>query len=908
MSHPEQPDEELQGPGIFHDAIFTIIPSDDLKGDDLQQLADLIVKGEGQYQPLDPKTNRIKDIKELNLIISTTADFPDYKLAIESFIHVVKPSYISHCIEKKKQINPRQFSPDHNMFMSDVVIACGAIPGGDQEAIAGGVIAMGGTYSQAMSKLVTHLIVLTDDDPRSRTVKDKNLKCKVLMPHWFDDCLRLGRRIREEPYTFPDPEILYQQRNSKPPKPQVSDDVKGASSPHPAQMPTPDPSFSGSTRRLTVFKDRKIILSDDLAISTSLRRVLDDLITTGGGHVVEGLNECDTLVCQYREGEQYVTASQAGREVGNLGWLYHMITHNRWTVPTRRLLHYPVPKNGVPGFEDFTISVSNYAGESRLYLENLVKACGGAFTKTMRQDNTHLITAHTASEKCDAAREWNIELVNHLWLEESYAQHRVAPLTTKKYTHFPPRTNLGEIVGQTRIDRAVVEKYFYPRSAVKKGKKGAKLLSDAPNMPQESSNLESLETIDTATPPPEEPEEADHMDVDEEPPTAVQKSKRGRTSKAVATDDEHEPPATAAKTRRSKTEPGLKTPALRKFVDSEKENETPGTSGSRGAKARAMSKLHDAAADIALYDKERKRVGGVTHGRDRRESTMDPDTPAVKEKRGRKRQSTEMEAEPEEETEEEAPADGKRGKRVKSGEKLPNIEYRMVLTGYQRWVDDPKSETTERNTLRNLGISIVEDTMKVDILCAPKIVRTKKFISALARAPFVVSTSFLDFCLKNQKVPDPNKFSLQDRDTEQKTGMKLQESIELAEKNDGQLLQGWQIFCTSDVTGGFDTYKTIIEANGGVAMLYKGRTAMNVSKRRFNAGPAGAGGAAESQGDANGNTLYLISGEKPSESGLWDKFRQMAKAADMVPVIARSDWMISVAMRQLVHWDDKWKL
>ncbi|QDS74312.1 hypothetical protein FKW77_003986 [Venturia effusa] len=906
MSRPEQQDEVPQGPGIFHDAIFTIIPSDGLKGEELQELADLLVEGGGNYQQLDPETNRIADIKELTLIISTTADFPDYKRALESFVHVVKPSYIQHCIERGKQMNPRQYSPDHNMFMSDVVIACGSIPPGDQEAIAGGVIAMGGTYSQAMSKLVTHLIVLADDDSRSKTARDKNLKCKVLIPHWFDDCLRLGRRIREEPYMFPDPEILYQQRNPKPPKPQISEDVKGASSPHPVHMPTPDLSFSGSTRRLTVFKDRKLILSDDLAISTSLRRVLEDLITTGGGHVVEGLNECDTLVCQYREGEQYITASQAGREVGNLGWLYHMITHNQWTLPTRRLLHYPVPKNGVPGFAEFTISVSNYAGESRLYLENLVKACGGAFTKTMRQDNTHLITAHTASEKCDAAREWNIELVNHLWLEESYAQHRVAALTTKKYTHFPPRTNLGEIVGQTRIDRQVVEKYFYPRPTEKKGKRTSKLSSDAPNMPQESSNLESLETIDTATPP-EAREGTDNMDVDEEPPAAVQKGKRGRPSKTAVTDDEQEPPATAAKARRSKTEPGLKTPALRKFVDSEKENVTPGTNGSRGAKARAMSKLHDAAADIALYDKERKRVGGVTHGRDRRESTIDPDTPAGKEKRGRKRQSTEMEAEADEETEEEAPAAEKRGKRVKSGEKLPGIEYRMVLTGYQRWLDDPKSETTERNTLRNLGISIVEDTTKVDILCAPKIVRTKKFISALARAPYVVSTSFLDFCLKNQKVPDPDKFTLQDRDTEEKTGIKLKESIENAEKNNGQLLQGWQIFCTSDVTGGFDTYKTIIEANGGVAMLYKGRTAMNVSKRSFNGGPARAG-AVESQGPDDGNTLYLISGEKPSEVGLWDKFKQMAKAVDMVPVIARSDWMISVAMRQLIHWDDKWKL
>jgi hypothetical protein len=492
------------------------------------------------------------------------------------------------------------------------------------------------------------------------------------------------------------------------------------------QMPTPDPSFSNTTRRLTVFKDRKIILSADLEIGVSLRRTLTELITTGGGHVVERLTECDTLVCQYREGAQYIQACQNMREVGNLGWLYHMITHNLWTSPTRRLLHYPVPKNGIPGFENFIISVSNYAGEARLYLENLVKACGAQFTKTMRQDNTHLITAHTASEKCDAAREWNINVVNHLWLEESYANHREQALTIKKYTHFPQRTNLGEVVGQTRIDRHVVEKYFYPQ-ATTKGKRTSRL--DAPTLPNDSSNMESVETADTASQP-EPLHEVDNMDVDEEPPTTVQKAKRGRTAptKTITTpdEDEEEAPATAVKARRSRTDPGVKTPALRKFVDSEKENETPGTAGSRGAKARAMSKLHEAAADIALYDKERKRVGGVTHGRDRRESTMDPDTPAGKEKRGRKRQSTEMEEDAEEEAEEEAtPAAGKRGKRVKSGEKLPAISYRMILTGYQRWVDDPKSEATERNVLRNLGISIVEDTAKVDILCAPKIVRTK---------------------------------------------------------------------------------------------------------------------------------------------------------------------------------------
>ena len=82
------------------------------------------------------------------------------------------------------------------------------------------------------------------------------------------------------------------------------------------------------------------------------------------------------------------------------------------------------------------ISISNYTGDSRVYLENLIRYSGAEFTKTMKQDNTHLITAHMQSEKCDAAQEWNINIVNHIWLEESYAKCVAQSLTNPRYTHF----------------------------------------------------------------------------------------------------------------------------------------------------------------------------------------------------------------------------------------------------------------------------------------------------------------------------------------------------------------------------------------------------------------------------------------------------------------------------------------
>merc|ERR1719282_1044822 len=79
----------------------------------------------------------------------------------------------------------------------------------------------------------------------------------------------------------------------------------------------------------------------------------------------------------------------------------------------------------------------------------------------MKQDNSHLITAHKRSEKFEAAQEWNIHVANHLWVEESYAKCQNQSLTNQRYTTFPDKTNLGEVCGQTPLDMKAVEKAFF---------------------------------------------------------------------------------------------------------------------------------------------------------------------------------------------------------------------------------------------------------------------------------------------------------------------------------------------------------------------------------------------------------------------------------------------------------------
>ena len=403
------------------------------------------------------------------------------------------------------------------------------------------------------------------------------------------------------------------------------------------------------------------MLSEDLEIGSHLRETIEDLIRGGGGNITANVHEADTYICQYREGRKYRTASWAGKVVGNLPWLYHLISHNTWTSPLKRLLHYPVARGGLPGFKKFRISLSNYNGEARIYLENLAKAAGCEFTKTMKQDNTHLITAHMISEKCEAAKEWNINMINHLWLEESYAKWQIQSLTNTRYTHFPPRTNLSEVVGQTPIDRQALERYFYPKDPV--SATGPEKDLPDPMLPSCSPpRYKNRVSNSSAVRPPSSSN-------DKLPIHGVRHS--------------DEPTPKPLKTDRQRSDgAAMRTPAAPHFRAEGKENETPST-GSRSAKDRAVAKLHDLAPDIALYEKEKKRVGGVVFGGRKK---GDVDVVAVTGKRSVSADDDESAADAEDES--------RAVKRVKKSKTPASI--RLLVTGYTKWADNKKTETEAR--------------------------------------------------------------------------------------------------------------------------------------------------------------------------------------------------------------------
>lgn len=796
--------------GVFDGCKMAIVRSDKISDEDVSAITKQITLHGGDVVVDDYPENRL-DLGEITQVISETFDFPDYYEAIDRFIPVLKTGWIHTSIASGRLAHPRKFSPDPHLFMSNVVATCADLPAGDRDAIAGGILAMGGNYGSRVTAQSTHIVALSTDDEKVKYVLDKNLKMHVVLPHWFDDCLKLGKLIDEGPYLLPDPEIL-RGITDIPKETKSRKHMSGAATANPDHSAPPR---IGDRKSLKVFKNKRVLLDTDLEISDMLRDVLNGIILVSHGKMVKNVSEADMLVCKYRKGVNFEAAMLKKIDVGNLAWLYHLIVHDLWTSPLRRLLHFPLPKEPLLGFDKYKISLSNYSGEARTYLENLIIATGAESTKTLTQNNTHLITAHRKSEKVAAAEDWNVKVVNHLWIEESFAKWKGLAVTTPRFVHFPARTNLSEVVGFTQIDRQVVE---------------AKFLKHKPARASVSTDPASFANS------------AEETDVSDNERASSPTPKRSRTNGKGS--------ATPAGNRSAQTAP---------------------PSTGRASKLVAAAKLHDAASDIALYEKERKRVGGVERGGRRKNDADRIDV-------GHKRSAEPSDAE----SEQTKPT---KKQRTDAG----RTQMRLIISFYQPWVDKLKKEKEDRKTLQELGIEIVSDAAMATHVAVPKVVRSAKFLTALAQGLEMISTTYIDHCLKEQEFLDPGDYQLSDVGEYRDQITSIADILRNAKVNKQKLLKGYVLYGTDKVTGGFETMKSVVEANGGTLTPYRGRTVKI------------PGPEANSQSDDPHVFAYLITNESAEERRLWPKFLKAAEESQRTGRVLRSEWLYRTALQQEIQ-------
>ena len=97
------------------------------------------------------------------------------------------------------------------MIFSGIVACASDLPTTDLEVLSAGITALGGQWRTGLTRDVTHLFALSPDSLKYTTAMHytDETGIVVVLPHWFDDAVRLGMgNLPTKPYEWPDPELL----------------------------------------------------------------------------------------------------------------------------------------------------------------------------------------------------------------------------------------------------------------------------------------------------------------------------------------------------------------------------------------------------------------------------------------------------------------------------------------------------------------------------------------------------------------------------------------------------------------------------------------------------------------------------------------------------------------------------
>src|SRR5262249_7821267 len=125
------------------------------------------------------------------------------------------------------------------------------------------------------------------------------------------------------------------------------------------------------------------------------------------------------------------------------------------------------------------------------------------------------------------------------------------------------------------------------------------------------------------------------------------------------------------------------------------------------------------------------------------------------------------------------------------------------------------------------------------------------------------------------------------------SGINLSEALERAKENRRKLLEGFKIYITDHVPGGFDTMKEIVNANGGKAIIWKG-------PRNHSIEPYDS--------DRHGEESRLVLLSSSEDEKYHKGFNKLAKEYGWEPRVFHTDWLLTAAMRQEIDWDSDFKV
>lgn len=351
------------------------------------------------------------------------------------------------------------------MIFSGVVISCARLSPHDVEMLGSAVTSLGGGVRQTLCEDVTHLVASSHEGSKMQALaQHPDVHIRAVAPHWINDSFSLNRLLPEDDYLFDltDPTSLPV--------------CLRAAYQRPAETAPSEPHATPANSDHAVLEGQAVLLSRDIhggsLESHPQLHSLRDRIVRAGGHCLDvigadapladvhaAVQRADLVVARYRESDEFACALQHHKTIGTLAWLVKVLSTGHRTSPRDRLLHFPFPHAPVPGFENMTITLTNYTGQARVYLKELIAKMGATFTPEMTPANSVCVALELRGEKVAKAREWNIPVVNHTWLESCFATWTNQNLAQRQFITFPGAAQLRAVVGHVGVAESSLAPY-----------------------------------------------------------------------------------------------------------------------------------------------------------------------------------------------------------------------------------------------------------------------------------------------------------------------------------------------------------------------------------------------------------------------------------------------------------------
>ncbi|KAF9321933.1 hypothetical protein BG003_009251 [Podila horticola] len=839
---------------LFNGVVFYVNPF--LGVPRIAQLEELLFKHgalKTQHSKLQDDSDWQSNTFKTTHIITEDYDFADYKHASARGIHIV------------------------------------TLPAFDRQVISEAVQDYGGSFERDINKNVTHLLALTTNgDKYNYVMEHPELEIKVVLPHWFQVCCNLKRRFPETIYLFPNPPL--QDDNFE-----VQQDVVQTGAP---QL------FSNSVKTVAAFlntpnsncpqflRGLNIILARDLHIMPELKRRFIERIEEAGGSVVDeddySSDMIDIVICRFRIGALYTQAAQDGKTVASADWLLHVLQTGTLPSPKASLLHYPIPNDPIAGMTELVMTISNYTGPIREYLKRMIVAVGAVYKPTMSsraapEPTTHIICGNASGEKYEKGQEWNVKVVNHLWLEDCFQSWVLQSEAKPRYTLFPVHNQLSQVFG-TKINPQEIDDWV-EELAEKSLVKAEPESESAPMEPKEP-EPEHIE--------PDQPENDTNVDNQIQGEDDGQPIKIQPESPKKPTLQKHRK-ATFVEDHKSTLSSKVAQSSLTKSTETSEKDASPAPltsapgnvlvySRQRGAALKASKALEQNAADMNTYQEERqnekkalkkrKRVllddisiskdGDDDEEGEESENDMDVDTstssrkPASPTKKRRATRKGSTSGTPTRSDDEEVntsvnssreaisvdspKAPSKRKRAIVSAVAIqgasdssmsPPIEESKVVKDLKESKEPKETRTIkylrtgiskdltakELKQLKALGIVEAKNVEDCTHIVAEHAARTEKFLSGIAQAKFIVRKEYLNACIDANEILDENDYRLADPEGKHEYDVKLYEALDRAKSK--KVFESCLIYISPSTQPKPAQLKPLVEIGGGKAVFLK---------------------------------------------------------------------------------------